>query len=209
MPASRLDDRLDALLAPAADGSALEGLLRWLRAAEAGPERTARLRELAGALAAHPGREALEARLAQAWRHASAVRLLAETGLPDRATFLGEALRKVVDGFVPRGEAAEDLHALLVRLRLSEADAAWVESLDESDLAPWRAILAPDPEAWALAVRLLAARAAAVGLSRDLLDLDPEPDGESPFLRLPAAAAAWSREPQEPAAQRAWDETRS
>ncbi|HTL98325.1 MAG TPA: hypothetical protein VL181_05915 [Holophagaceae bacterium] len=194
--------------------SALEDLLHWLKAASAGSEegpapRTLRLRALAAAIAAHPEAPRLIERLGAAWRHASAVRLLAETGLPDRNTFFGEAVRKVVDSFIPVGEEAEDLHAMLVRLRLQEADAAWIEGLAEEDIAFWRQILLPEPAQWTRAVRLLAARASAVGLARDLLDLDPDAEGDAPFLALPEAARAWIETPGDEAAQRRWDGVRA
>lgn len=210
---------LDALLgnllrAPAGSG-ALEDLLQWLKAASpemadgAPSPRTLRLRRLAAALAHHPESAELEARVGAAWRHASAIRLLAETGLPDRSSFLGEAFRKIVDGFVPRGEPAEDLYAILVRLRLTESDADWIEGLAEEDIAPLRDLLLPEPAAWEQAVALLAARAAAVGLGRDLLDLDPGHDGDSPFLQLADAAKAWCVAPEDAALQTRWDEARS
>ena len=210
-----LDALLENLLGAPSKTGALEDLLQWLKAAppEPGatgiPPRTLRLRELASALEHHPAALELRERLGAAWRHASAIRLLAETGLPDRSTFLGEALRKGVDGLVPRGEAEEDLYAVLVRLRLTEADAAWIEGLPEDDIAPFRGLLRPEPAAWAQAIQILAARAAAVGLGRDLLDLDPGHDGDSPFLGLPDAAKAWGGAPDDAAAQRGWDETRS
>ncbi|MBS1766502.1 MAG: hypothetical protein JST05_03740 [Acidobacteria bacterium] len=200
-----LGDLLDAERAPAA----MESLLQGLRAEPASEPRTLRLRALAQTLAARPDSAQVREGLARAWRHASAVRLLAETGLPDRTAFFGEAFRKLVDSIVPRGEAAEDLHAMLVRLRLRAEDAEWIEGLDEADIAPWRALLLPAPEQWRGAVQLVAARTAAVGLSRDLLDLDPGHDGESPFLLLPAAASAWIEAPLDASAQRTWDETRS
>lgn len=211
---------LEALLehlgrAPLESG-ALEGLLHWLKAAAPEPDdegalppRTLRLRELAAAFDRHPESAKLRARLGEAWRHASAIRLLAETGLPERSTFLSEALRKCVDGVVPRGEAAEGLYPILMRLRLTEADADWIEGLSEEDIAPWRAPLTPDPAAWSQAIQLLAARAAAVGLGRDLLDLDPGHDGASPFLRLPDAAKAWAEAPEDAAAQAGWDGMRA
>lgn len=207
-----LETLLGNLLDPSAAGGAMEDLLQWLRAAPPAGDpapRTLRLRDLAQAMAVHPQASQLRARLAAAWHHASAIRLLAETGLPDRVTFLGEAVRKLVDGFVPRGEAAEDLHAILVRLRLTEADAAWVAELTEEDLAPFLDLIAPEPATWAQAIQLLAARASAVGLSRDLLDLNPGHDGDSPFLNLPDAARAWGEAPEDTSAQRRWDETRS
>ncbi len=206
---------LGNLLRTPAEGNALEELLHWLKAGSpespygAVPHRTLRLRELASALDQHKAAAELHSRLGAAWRHASAIRLLAETGLPERTTFFGEALRKCVDGLIPRGEAAEDLYAILLRLRLTEADAAWIEGLSEEDIAPFRRLLLPDQNTWALAIQILTARAAAVGLGRDLLDLDAGHDGNSPFLRLPEAAKAWSDAPEDAAAQATWDETRS
>ena len=194
--------------------AAIEDLLHWLKAApaeglsEPGP-RTLRLRALAAAVAAHPEAARLRDKLGAAWRHASAVRLLAETGLPDRSTFFGEAMRKIVDSFVPRGEEAEDLHAILVRLRLEEADAAWLEGLTGEDAAPWRSVLLPEPGQWNQAIRLLATRAAAVGLARDLLDLGQVQEAASPFFLLPEAAQAWSGALEDMEAQRRWDEVRS
>lgn len=204
---------LDALLGNLLDAdrraSALEELLHWLKAAPPEAPRTRRLRELAAALAAHPESARLRDGLAEAWRHASAVRLLAETGLPDRSTFFGEAVRKLVDSVVPRGEGAGDLHAMLVRLRLAPEDAAWVEGLAEADLAPWRPLLLPADAQWREAIQLLAARTAAAGVARDLLDLDPGHDGDSPFLQVPGAAERWAEAPEDGEAQRAWDEVRS
>jgi site-specific recombinase len=199
------DPRLDDLL----HGSAprLEGLLRWLLeaspadSADGEPHRTVRLRRLQAALA---GR-GLEAPLAEAWNHASAVRLLAETGLPDRTTLMGEGFLRMVDRLIPRLDPEGDLYALLDRLDLDEADAAWIEGLPEDLRAAWGALLAPPPEAWGHAARLLAHRAAAVGLSRDLLALDPGgSDADSPFFHLTRAVHEAGELPLDPAARAAW-----
>lgn len=210
-----LDALLGNLLSAKPGNSALEDLLQWLKAPSPEavdgqlPPRTLRLRKLVGAFRAHPAAAELERALGAALRQASAIRLLAETGLPDRSTFFGEALRKVVDGLVPRGEASEDLYAIFARLRFTESDADWIESLSEDDIAPLRNLLTLEPAAWTQAVELLAARTVAVGLGRDLLDLDPGHDGDSPFLALPEAVKAWSLAPADGPAQRQWDEARS
>lgn len=205
------DPRLDALL-ESGSGLRLETLLRWLleaspAASEDGePRRTSRLRRLQAALA---GR-ALEGPLREAWTHASAVRLLAETGLPDRTTLLGEGLQRVVDRIIPRLDPEGDLYALLDRLGLDEADARWLEALPEEVLAPWAGLLAPPPETWFHAARLLAHRAAAVGLARDLLALDPDgSDAESPFFELDHVVRSLAEAPGDPAARNAWEETLS
>jgi site-specific recombinase len=204
------DPRLDALLA---DGTPrLEPLLRWLLdaspedSADGGARRTARLRRLL---------EVLEARnlagpLAEAWNHTSAVRLLAETGLPDRTTLMGEGFLRLVDRIVPRLDPEGDLYALLDRLGLEEADAVWLEGLPDDLRIPWGLLLAPPREAWGHAARLLAHRAAAVGLSRDLLALDPDgSDAESPFFHLTRAVHDAGELPLAPAARARWDACRA
>lgn len=202
------DPRLDALL-EAGTGPRLEALLRWLLEAspapaeDGEPRRTSRLRRLQAALA---GRN-LEAPLREAWTHASAVRLLAETGLPDRTTLLGEGLQRVVDRIIPRLDPEGDLYALLDGLGLDEADARWLEALPGEVLAPWADLLALPPETWFHAARLLAHRAAAVGLARDLLALDPEgSDAESPFFELDHIVRSLAEAPGDPAARNAWEE---
>lgn len=198
--------QLDALLE---SGPRLESLLRWLLEAspapseDGEPRRTSRLRRLQGGLADRN----LETPLREAWTHASAVRLLAETGLPDRTSLLGEGLQRLVDRIVPRLDPEGDLYALLDRLGMKEADARWLEGLPEEALAPWTGLLTPPREVWFHAARLLAHRAAAAGLSRDLLALDPEgSDAESPFFNLDHIVRNLTESPDDPAAWNAWVE---
>jgi site-specific recombinase len=204
------DPRLDDLL----NGGApkLEPLLRWLLEASAAASldgearRTSRLRRLHEALSERE----LEDLLAQEWNHASAIRLLAETGLPDRTSLLGEGFLRVVDQIIPRLDPEGDLYALLDRLDLDEADAAWIEGLPEKLRGAWGRLLAPPQETWVHAAGLLAHRAAAVGLSRDLLALDPEgSDADSPFFRLTHAVREWGEQPGNPKARAAWDDCRA
>ncbi len=202
------DLRLEALL-DSDHGPRLEELIRWLleaspAASEDGdPRRTSRLRRLQTALASR----SLEGRLREAWTHASAVRLLAETGLPDRTTLLGEGFQRVVDRIIPRLDPEGDLYALLDRLDLDEADARWVEALPEETLAPWAALLAPPRDTWFQAAQLLAHRASALGLSRDLLALAPGgSDAESPFFELDHIVRCLAETPGDHQAQADWDE---
>ena len=204
------DPRLDELLAGGAPR--LEPLLRWLGEASPLPSpdgearRTSRLRRLHTALA---DRGLLDS-LAEEWRHASAIRLLAETGLPDRTSFLGEGLLRVVDRVIPRLDPEGDLYALLDRLDLDEADAAWIESLPEDLKTAWGSLLDPPPDIWTHAARLLAHRAAAVGLSRDLLSLDPEgSDADSPFFNLTRAVRERGERPLDPETGLAWEHCRT
>jgi site-specific recombinase len=207
-----LSTLLDHVLAPPEDGRPIEDLMVWLKAADPqGGEhcpRTLRLRMLAGALESHPRSADLKARISEVWGHATALRLLAESGLPDRTSFLDEGVRKLVDSFIPRLDAEDDLHALLARLNVEEEDAVWIENLSPEDLAPWQGLLEPLPETWGQAALLLAHRASAVGLSRDILELDRALDAESPFLRLPQVVQAWADAPQDAECQKAWDNLR-
>jgi site-specific recombinase len=204
------DPRLDELLSR--DGPRLEPLLRWLL--EASPvhsvdgeaRRTSRLRRLHAALTDR----GLTAQLSEEWNHASAIRLLAETGLPDRTSLLGEGFLRVVDRIIPRLDPEGDLYALLDRLNLDEADAVWIEGLPADLRAAWGSLMAPPLEIWVHAARLLAHRAAAVGLSRDLLSLDPEgSDADSPFFNLSRAVRERGERPRDPASRLAWEHCRA
>ena len=199
------DSRLDALFSHGSPR--LEPLLRWLL--EASPKdsrhgeahRTARLRSLLQALT----ERGLSARLADEWNHASAVRLLAETGLPDRTSLLGEGFMRVADRIIPRLDPEGDLYALLDRLNVGEQDAAWIRGLPPELRSAWGSILAPPPATWAQAARLLAHRAAAVGLSRDLLALDPGgADADSPFFNLSRTVRECGERPDDPDARTSW-----
>ena len=177
----------------------LEAPLRWLVEAEPGPARTARLEALARALAED---WSLAVRLRQAWTHTSAIRLLAETGLPDQPGLLAEGLQRAVNHVVPRLDPEGDLCALLGRLELTEEDGDWVASLDLAHLQPLPELLRPTPEALEKAARLLAHRASALGLSRELLTLLPHGDeADSPYYDLPEAVARHAEHPADPGAR--------
>lgn len=211
-PARDLPRLLDAALAdPSA--RAMEALLRWLLRAppETGPvdRRAARLSSLAAAVAAHSRTDRLRIKLGEIWAHRSAVRLLAETGLPIHGTLIKEATERAVDRLVPRFESDADLYLMISRLPLTDTDALWVASRSDSDLAPWTPILAPLGKAVPDAARLVAVRASALGLGRALLDLrETTRDGESPFLRLPAAVDALATNPASPEAREGYAEVR-
>jgi site-specific recombinase len=187
------------LNAPGSDEIWFEGLLRWLLEGSPrgwnGSERTRRLEALNRALAEDPGGPGWRARIRAVWGHTSAVRLLADTGLPAHTAFLREALHRLVERFVPRLDPEADLSALLHRVDLAERDADWMEALDPALARPWLDLLALPGEALWDAAQLLAYRAAALGLARDLLGLGPdERELDSPFSRLPEAVAGLRRE---------------
>jgi site-specific recombinase len=204
------DPRLHELLSSSTPR--LEPLLRWLL--EASPldsvdgeaRRTSRLRRLQEALAEGTLREPLS----EEWSHASAIRLLAETGLPDRTSLVGEGFLRMVDRIIPRLDAKGDLYALLDRLDLDEADAIWIEGLPGELRVAWGALLTPPRETWVHAALLLAHRASAVGLSRDLLALDPNGnDADSPFFNLSRTVRERGEQPDDPGARAAWEDCRT
>ena len=186
------------LNAPGSDELWFEGLLRWVLEASprGGPrsERTRRLQALDRVLAEDPGGPGWRTRIRAVWGHTSAVRLLADTGLPAHTAFLREALHRLVERFVPRLDPEADLSALLHRVDLAERDADWMEALEPALAESWLDLLALPGEALWDAAQLLAYRAAALGLARDLLGLGPdERELDSPFGRLPEAVAALRR----------------
>ncbi len=186
------------LKAPGGDETWFEGVLRWL--VEGSPragdhsQRTARLKALNAVLREDPQGPEWRARIRAVWSHTSAVRLLADTGLPSHTAFLREMMHRMVERFVPRLDPEADLSALLDRLALSLDDADWIQRLAPLDAEPWHSLLALPPEAVWDAAQLLAYRATALGLARDLLGLAPdERELDSPFGRLPDAMAAMRR----------------
>lgn len=214
IPPNQAAERLlDAFLADPGTRGVGE-ILRWLldaSPAPTGPEipRTRRLALLTAALNSHPRADRLRVKLGEVWAHRSGVRLLAESGLPSHGTLVKESLERVVDRLVPRLEPAEDLYVMLAHLALDEADAAWVEQLAEDAIAPWRPLLALPPGVLGDAARLLAYRATALGITRELLELDQEAtDGRSPFLRLPGMVDRLVDAPADLVAAAALAETR-
>ena len=182
-----------ALDAPGPDETWFEGLLRWVLEGDpaGGPAspRCRRLAELREHLETHAQGPVWRARIQGVWSHTSAVGLLADAGLPTHGAFLREALELLTDRFVPSLDPEHDLSALLHRLDLEPEDADWILALD-AGTGLWHELLAVPAEAGWDAVQLLAYRAAALGLSRDLLGLGPlERELASPFARLPEAAA--------------------
>jgi len=186
------------LNAPGCDEVWFEGLLGWL--VEGSPRagdhsrRSERLAALNGVLREHPEGSAWRARIRAVWSHTSAVRLLADTGLPSHTAFFREVVHRVVERVVPRLDPEADLSALLDRLALSGDDADWLQHLGPDLAGPWRDLLALPAEAVWDAAQLLAYRAAALGLARDLLGLAPEErELDSPYRRLPEAMAELRR----------------
>lgn len=209
------DSELDALLEaaagpadPAGDRAWAEGLVGWLLVPDVlgRSRRTRRLSVLVQALAADPRAPAVRGRIRRIAEHQSAVRLLAETGLPARPSLPGEIARRLVDRLIPRLDPEQDLYALVGRFGLTEGDAAWLAGLRPALQEPWGPLLRPPADAVRVAALLVAQRAAAVGLSRDVLVLQAlGSELDSPFFELPRFVEAALREPASPEAQARWD----
>lgn len=200
---------LDAFLADPGVGT-LEDLLRWVLSESPAPlgneiPRTRRLVLLAEILRAHPRQAELIERLRTTWTHGSTVRLLAETGLPVHVTLMKETFERFVDRLVPRMAPDDDLYVLLSRLRLTSADAEWIDALSEETLAPWRGLVALPNYVLLDAAQLLARRTSSVGLARDVLELTPgQVESASPFFPLAAVVDDVAATPTEEAPWLAW-----
>ncbi|MDZ4865545.1 MAG: hypothetical protein SGJ01_19190 [Gemmatimonadota bacterium] len=198
--------RLDAFLA-APGPRTLESVVRWIAidGATTDDARTARLQLLARTLDSHPRRVDLEKEISAVWTSGSAVQLLAEMGLPLHQTLVKEIVERVVDRLVPRRASDTGLSILLTRLPVDEATAGWVESLPDDVLAPWRSLLGLPEKALRDAATLLALRTAAVGLARDMLDLEPELlESSSPFFQLAGTVALVAQHPRDSAHWEHW-----
>ncbi len=98
---------------------------------------------------------------------------------------MAEALRRTANHVLPRVGFRDDLLALVERLDLRGADADWIASLPSELVEPWGPLLRPSSTAIGAAAELVAVRATAVGLSRDILALQPiDWELDSPFFRL-------------------------
>jgi site-specific recombinase len=163
----------------------LQQTIAWLRAdgkkSIDGETRTGRLRELAAALES-PG---VRDRFASLWSRASPDRLLPDAALPEETSLARELSVRLKRRLMPQLEQDLDLYSALECAGLTLADADWIESLSDADLAPWVEILAASGEHRQKALRLLAARVASIGLSRELSPILPRLwENESPFDHL-------------------------
>ncbi len=174
----------------AADQAWFAALVGWLLDRDVAAwfgwgQRTNRLQRLVEELAKPDTGAVLSERIRRVWAHASAVRFFAETGLSERTSFVAEALRRTANHVLPRVGFRDDLLALVERLDLRAADAEWIAALPPDLAEPWGPLLRPSPTAVGAAAELVAVRAAAVGLSRDILALQPiDWELDSPFFRL-------------------------
>ena len=170
----------------------LENTLAWLKSVPSA-ERTGRLRCLAESLLDHPG---AKQRFRSIWEKAFAPRVFAEAGLPEATSLASELVTRLKRRLLPQLEEDLDLYAALHSAGLDKDDAAWIDGLGDGDLAPWRELLGGSRADFTIAMRLVAVRAAAVGLSRGIMKVMPHRvETESPYFELVDAADCFAESP--------------
>ncbi|HXM40743.1 MAG TPA: hypothetical protein VN924_05795 [Bryobacteraceae bacterium] len=196
--AAILDDPVQALaLLPLDQGEEIErrwlqNALVWLKGTS--PEaRTERLRHLAEGLRKLPD---ARRRFQQIWGKGCPPRLFSEAGFAEATSLPQELLARLKRRILPQLEDELDLYAALHAADLDAADAEWIASLDETDAAEWRELLGSSTGYILAAIRLLAIRAASIGLSRGVMKVMPHRcEAESPFLNLLEAVEQFARSP--------------
>ncbi|HXB71988.1 MAG TPA: hypothetical protein VNY05_27375 [Candidatus Acidoferrales bacterium] len=176
----------------------LQNCLAWLKSVP--PEmRTARLRGLAEGIGADA---VTRERFQLIWANAFAPRLFSEAGLPEATSLLRELIARVKRRLLPQLEDDLDLYAALHMADLDDEDAEWVAGLSEEDVAGWRQLLGGSAGDFPVAIRLLALRAASIGLARGVMKVMPHRyETESPFFDLVDAASRLARFPAAPDAR--------
>jgi site-specific recombinase len=173
----------------------LQNTLSWLKNS---PQalRAERLRALAEGI---NGDLATKNRFQQIWVRAFAPRLFSEAGLPEGTSLAREFVARLKKRLIPPLEDELDLYAALDSADLTTQNAHWIAGLTPEDSAPWRELLGGSTSDLPVAIRLLALRAAAIGLSRGVMKLMPHQyETESPFFELADAAGRFARFPSAP-----------
>jgi site-specific recombinase len=167
----------------------LQDTLAWLK--DVPPElRTERLRHLAEGIRAQSGSTE---RFQQIWRKAFASRVFAEAGLAEATSLARELLARIKGRLLPELEDELDLYAALQMADLDDADAQWLAELPDADAAAWRELLGASSADLPVAIRLLALRAASIGLSPGVMKVMPHRyETESPFYGLIEAASSFT-----------------
>jgi site-specific recombinase len=182
----------------------LQNTLAWLTS---GPTetRTERLLCLAEGICGHAD---TKERFQRIWAKAFAPRLFSEAGLPEATSLLREVIARVKRRLLPQLEDELDLYAALQMADLDEEDAEWLACLSENDVAPWRELLGGSASDFQVAIRLLALRAASIGLSRGVMQVMPHQyETESPFFELVDAAGQFTQFPAQPDARDRFQDT--
>jgi site-specific recombinase len=168
----------------------LQNTLAWLKVAP--PEaRTERLRHLAEGIRKLPN---IRERFQLIWVKAFPPRLFSEAGLPEATSIVRELMARLKRRLLPQLEDELDLYTALHTADLDDADAKWIAGLSDQDVSDWRELLGKQTGHFPIAMRLLAIRAAAIGLSRGVMKVMPHRhEGESPFFDLEDAAGNYAR----------------
>lgn len=170
----------------------LQDSLAWLKSAPT-ESRGGRLRGLAGDLCADP---TASGRFRRLWAQAFAPRLYGEAGIPEATTLLRESIVRLKQSLLPQLEDELDIYSALQTASLNRADAEWVAKLSDEDIAGWCELLGAALSDFPVAIRLLALRAAALGLSRAVMKVMPHKwETESPFFDLVDAANRLAQSP--------------
>ena len=104
------------------------------------------------------------------------------SGLPEATSPLRELVVRVKKRVLPQVDDDLDLYAALQAAELDEEDAEWIAGLSDEDIASWRQLLGQSRSDLVVAIRLLALRAASIGLSRDVMRVMPHRyETEVPF----------------------------
>ena len=168
----------------------LQNTLAWLKVAP--PEaRTERLRHLAEGIRKVPD---IRERFQLIWVKAFPPRLFSEAGLPEATSIVRELTARLKRRMLPQLEDELDLYTALHTADLDDTDARWIAGLSDQDVSDWRELLGKQTGHFPVAMRLLAIRAAAIGLSRGVMKVMPHRhEGESPFFDLEDAAGNYAR----------------
>jgi site-specific recombinase len=168
----------------------LQDTLAWLKAVPPA-SRTERLCRLAEGICEQA---ATKERFQQIWLKAFAPRLFSEAGLPEATSLPRELIARIKSRLLPQSEDKLDLYAALQMADVDDEDTQWVSSLSAEDIAPWRELLGGTVCDFSTAIRLLALRAAAIGLSRGIMKIMPyEYETESPCFGLTDEADRFAR----------------
>src|ERR1039457_3404947 len=128
-------------------------------------------------------------------------------GVPFTAVFRGgirggttslprDLIARLKRRILPQLEDELDLYAALHVTDPDAADAEWIAGLNEADASEWRELLGSSAGHILAAIRLLAIRAASIGLSSGVMKVMPHRcEAESPFLNLLDAADQFARSP--------------
>lgn len=170
----------------------LQDTLAWLKIAPP-PARTERLRHLAEGMRKLPD---ARQRFQQIWAKACPSRLLAEAGFAEATSLTRELIARLKRRLLPQLEDELDLYGALHLADPDAADGEWVAALDASDAADWSELLGDSTGHILAAMRLLAVRAASIGVSRGVMKVMPHRcEAESPFLNLVEAVDHFARAP--------------